>query len=98
VLAGLQAAMLIGDAATDRIGPIDNQPGSRTDSAKHRRQRGPLAKQGSIHISAVRPAQPLLESVEDQFQSVVEFVGVGIVFAHNLLGEHLRQIRVSLGH
>jgi hypothetical protein len=56
-----------------------------------------LRNNGRSTSSVVRPTQPLLEPVEDQSQSVVELVGVGIVFAHNLLGEHLRQVRVSLG-
>jgi hypothetical protein len=47
-------------------------------------------------VGPSRPTQPLLEPVEDQFQSVVELVGVGEVFAHNLLGEPLCKVRVSL--
>jgi hypothetical protein len=54
------------------------------------RKRVLLRNKGRSTSSAVRPAQPLLEPVEDQFKSVVELVGVGEVLPYDLLGEHLR--------
>ena len=55
---------------------------------------GRLRHGGRSTSPAVRPAQPLLEPVENQFKSVVELVGVAEGLLNDLLGEHLRQARV----